>query len=244
MTDPRIEKWLHWFEKGVSNDIYGMHLRRFAWDRMAEIAKANPAVGKTESYYWEFQFETYAGTQAAVVRRQTDAYDSQVASLGRIIHEMSETPDILSRSWWVGLWGRRGRDEEKERWKSTAEKAWNENYAGHVGEHFDPKIALADLAELLAGAEKVRCYVDQHIAHFDASTIPRESGSPEVPPPEAPKGSIPTLSEVHEAIDLVGRMFQKYGNLLTAASWVDLTPVLQHDWEAVFRVPWIEPATR
>lgn len=29
----------------------------------------------------------------------------------------------------------------------------------------------------------------------------------------------------------MGRLFQKYGNLLTAASWVDLTPVPQHDWE-------------
>jgi hypothetical protein len=51
-----------------------------------------------------------------------------------------------------------------------------------------------------------------------------------------------TLNDVHDAIDLMGRLFQKYGNLLTAASWVDLTPVLQHDWEAVFRVPWIQDA--
>jgi hypothetical protein len=39
---------------------------------------------------------------------------------------------------------------------------------------------------------------------------------------------------------LVGELFTKYGNLLTAASWHDLTPTLQHNWEAVFQIPWIE----
>lgn len=241
MTDQRIEKWRHWLEKGISNDVYGMNLRRFVWKRIEEIAKANPAVGGTESYFWEFHFETYAGFQAVAVRRQSDAYDDQVASLGRLVYEISQTPEILTREWWIGLWGRDGDDEDREHWKCVAEEAWDDHYAGEVVEHFDPAIARADLERLQEGVEKVRRYVDQHVAHFDAKTIPRPTGQPnEIVPPEAPKGTIPTLNEVHDAIDLIGELFKKYGNLLTAASWVELVPALQHDWEKIFRVPWIE----
>jgi hypothetical protein len=39
--------------------------------------------------------------------------------------------------------------------------------------------------------------------------------------------------------DVVGHLFKKYGNLLTAADWVYLEPIPQHDWLAIFRVPWI-----
>jgi hypothetical protein len=46
---------------------------------------------------------------------------------------------------------------------------------------------------------------------------------------EARRGSNLTPNEVHDAIDLIARLFRKYGNLLTAASSVDLTPTLQHD---------------
>jgi hypothetical protein len=71
--------------------------------------------------------------------------------------------------------------------------------------------------------------------------IPSGEGPPTAAPPDAPtrRGSNLTLSEVHDAIDLIGRLFQRYGNALTAASWVALTPALQHDWETVFRIPWI-----
>jgi hypothetical protein len=244
VTDDRIEKWRHWLERGISNDVYGMNLRRFAWKRIEEIARANPAVGKTESYYWEFQFDTYASTQAIAVRRQSDTYDGQVASLGRLIYEISETPGILTREWWIGLWGQGDGhdDEDRAHWKRIAEKAWDDQYAGEVGKHFDSSIARADLEKLQEGVEKVRRYVDQHVAHFDARTIPRPTGQPdEVVPPAAPKGTIPTLNEVHDAIDLIGELFKKYGNLLTAASWVELVPALQHDWERIFRVSWIQP---
>jgi hypothetical protein len=242
LTDHRIEKWRHWLEKGISNDIYGMNLRRFAWKRMEEIARANETLSATESYFWEFQFEIYAATQAVAVRRQTDAYDNQVASLGRLIQEIRETPEIVTREWWIGLWGQdETRPVEKELIQEEAGRAWDEHYAGNVGEHFDPEIAKADLKKLLEGAEKVRAYVDSHVAHFDAQTIPRPTGQPEVVPSEAPapKGGIPTLNEVHDAIDLIGDLFKQYGNLMTASSWVDLVPVLQHDWERVFRIQWL-----
>ena len=42
---------------------------------------------------------------------------------------------------------------------------------------------------------------------------------------------------------MIGELFKKYFNLLTASSYVFLVPVLQHDWLAAFRVPWMKPGT-
>lgn len=40
-------------------------------------------------------------------------------------------------------------------------------------------------------------------------------------------------------IDVIGELFKRYYNLLTASSYVMLEPVIQHDWLAAFRVPWM-----
>jgi hypothetical protein len=242
MADPRIEKWRRWFEQGITNDIYTMHLERFAWKRMEEIVNGNSAVKGTESYLWEFLFNTYAKTQAIAVRRQADT-DDQVASLGRLILEVGETPTLLTRDWWLSLWSEDG-DGDDPYWQRVAEDAWAEHYAGEVGDHLDPAIAAIDLVELREGSQTVKEYVDRNVAHLDARMISSSDGPPTATPPDAPtrRGSNLTLNEVHDAIDLIGRLFQKYGHLLTAASWAELTPVLQHDWEAVFRIPWIRDA--
>jgi len=237
MTDTRIEKWARWFERGITDDIYTMHLERFAWKRMEAIVNDNPALKGTESYLWEFLFNIYAKTQAVAVRRQADI-DDQAASLGRLILEVSETPELLTQSWWLGLWTR---SQDDPHWQRVAETAWAEQYAGEVGDHLDPAIPTIDLAELRDRSQKVKDYVDRNVAHLDARMIVSDEEPPTATPPDAPtrRGGNLTLNEVHDAIDLIGRLFQKYGNLLTAASWVELTPVLQHDWEAVFRMPWI-----
>lgn len=99
-------------------------------------------------------------------------------------------------------------------WRQVAEKTWADQFGGAVGDCLDSAIPQADLT----GA-----------------------------PPEAPTTTgekLPTLDDVHDAIDLIGDLFKRYGNLPTAAAWVDLTPALQHDWEAVLRVPWIKKKQR
>jgi DNA-binding CsgD family transcriptional regulator len=45
---------------------------------------------------------------------------------------------------------------------------WVTQWGGDVGEHLDPAIPAADLAELMTGAGKMAGYVDEHIAHADA----------------------------------------------------------------------------
>jgi hypothetical protein len=120
-------------------------------------------------------------------------------------------------------------DERRQRDRPcVANRGFDEQFAGQVGDHFDPAIAEADLQLLAANAKAVRRYVDQHVAHADAR----------------PTAGLPTFAELDAAIDTIGKLFQKYANLLTASSWPILVPAIQHDWLAPFRVPWINPHTR
>ena len=86
----------------------------------------------------------------------------------------------------------------------------------------------ADLAALTQGASKVRAYVDERVAHSDSR----------------PSQDFPTFDDLHGAMDQIGKLFTKYALLLTAAGYVDLVPVIQHDWMAVFRQPWMPPPRR
>ena len=106
---------------------------------------------------------------------------------------------------------------------AVAEKAFTDQWAGNVGTHLDPTIPKADLADLGSKSEAVTRYVDQHLAHSDAK----------------PRSAIPTFGDLDTTVDLLGRLFRKYGNLLTAAMYPSLVPVHQDDWLAIFRQPWI-----
>jgi hypothetical protein len=240
-VDDRIKEWRRWLEEVISDDVYRMHLERATFERIGEIAGANPKLRETKSYFWDFLFRTYSKNQAVAVRRQADTRP-HVATLGRIIHEIAAQPDLITREFWVGLWGSpENPPDEREHMKGVGEKAWDEHYGGETGDYLDPSIPGGDLAKLRHGSRRVKDYVDRNVAHLDARMVPK-AGQREAKPPGAPtkKGGDLQLGEVHDGIDLVGSLFTKYGNLLTASTWVDLTPTLQHNWEAVFHFPWIE----
>jgi hypothetical protein len=98
-------------------------------------------------------------------------------------------------------------------------------WAGTVGDHLDPAIVQADLDGLRSGATRlVRHYVNKEVAHHD------EKGAV----------TIPTFADLDEAIDNLGTLLTRYGTLLTGSNLAVPEPVVQYDWEAPFRQPWIE----
>lgn len=81
----------------------------------------------------------------------------------------------------------------------------------------------ADRSELDQVVAPVKAYVDQRLAHMDRATAqPALTGR-----------------QIHDAVAVLQRLFGKYEHALTGAHTPDLEPVIQSDWEAVFRVPWL-----
>lgn len=219
--DQQIEKWTRWCDGPIKSDVLGMHLHRDTWREVSKIIEDNGQL--PESYWWEFMRDTYAASQAVAVRRQADTH-RDVASLGKLVQEIRDNSAKITREFWIGLW-----DTSDPLMRSDAERGWTAQYAGTVGTHLDPSIPVEDFDSLTDAASRVKEYVDEHVAHADASA--------------APANVTLTLKEVHDTIDAIGYLFKKYHNLLTAASFLSLVPAIQHDWQAVFRVPWIRLPT-
>ena len=231
MTDQRIAKWTGWIDGTIRSNVMTMHLQRDAYRKVSEMLTAN-ADKLPESYWWGFMRDTYATTQAVAVRRQADTH-RDVASLGKVIEEVRDDARRITRDFWLGLW--REPDDppynpdnmHDKLMRLQAERGWTDQYAGSVDDHLDPAIPAADFDRLRDIAAKVTGFVDQHVAHADAAVV---SANVTV-----------TLDDVHEAVEVIGDLFGKYYNLLTGSFFIGYVPVIQYDWMAAFRVPWMPP---
>ena len=87
----------------------------------------------------------------------------------------------------------------------------------------DPAKVRDDIDRLKVAAAATKKYTNNYIAHLDRQ--------PTVP--------VPTLTEIEQAIDLIGELLQKYTLLLTGAD-LELGIKVLFDWTAVFTVPWLD----
>ena len=81
-----------------------------------------------------------------------------------------------------------------------------------------------DIQRLTDATEGLKGYVDRYIAHAQSEAVP--------------KAVTLKVLDLHDAIDVIGEVFGRYYSLFTAATLVELTPVIQHDWKAIFRKLW------
>jgi hypothetical protein len=120
------------------------------------------------------------------VRRQADLHPD-VASLGKLLSEVSEDAKQLTPEWWIGLWDI---EEDDGNLRALARRQWDDEFGGEVGTHLDPAIPATDLERLVKGSEAVKKHVDKHIAHSeDPGPKPKDPGSTQ--PEREPKSYVP-----------------------------------------------------
>jgi hypothetical protein len=218
MPDARIERWTAWIDGSIKNEFLTMHLHRYAWQETVRLVEDNTEL--PESYWWEFMYETYAITQAAAIRRQVDVR-GDAGSLLRFLMEVEKGAAAITRAYWVDvLWAAEDRID-----RMMAGRQWDQHFGGNVGDHLDPDIPRADAAALRSAGEDVKKYVDENVAHLSADPV---SAAVTL-----------TVGDVHHAMDTCAELFRRYHSLFTASTLATLTPILQHDFFAVFRQPWM-----
>lgn len=221
MPDPiasEVAKWRSWIEGPIRTDVVSMHFKRMMWREVNAMLEANPPVAESPSAFWDFLWDNYATAQAIAIRRQADVR-RDTCSLGRLITEMSGRADRLTREYYVSLLGERIDDELMVQWMN---RGFDRLADG--ADRLDPKVCAQDLKSLRDSAREVIAYVDEHVAH-DAV--------------EPTAADMPTYGDIHRAIDAIGEVFNKYSVALTGGWWHTLEPVIQGDWQAIFRLPWI-----
>jgi hypothetical protein len=210
MTNSRLDKWHRWLDGRILDEINGMGFMRVVYRNVTEIVTENDDL--PNSAFWDYFRETYAISQSIAVRRQAES-SSRVHTLGRLIREIADSPDAVTR----GSWLARGRSE--------LDAGGFDRYASADGSQLDPAIPVADLTRLEVAATDVKKYVDQYVAHSDAR-------------PE-PVGL--TFPDLESAMDVVGGLYRRYSMILAAEDRA-VEVLLDPSWLAIFRQPWLTDA--
>ena len=203
--------WKHWIGQ-LTNAVTTVMVYREIRGMMVAAIDANSTIPNTLAM--DFLAGTYSQSQAVAVRRLVDSHPN-VVSLTRLLKSIEANPQLITREWWIGQ-----HDPLDHR---VAAQEWDANFGGTVRDHVDPQIVASDLRDLLAEADKVKTLVNKVVGH-------REESYP---------GPPVTQGEINAALDIIGRLFQKYYRLVLVATWFRLTPPGLKRVMRTFSVPWV-----
>ena len=225
MIDDRFNKWNKWVDV-IYLEITKLSRNRNIFLEVHDIINNNPKIQKPSSFY-EFLGSVYAVSALMGLRRQVKI-DEDSISFARLLKEICDTPEILSRNRFFAQY--KGSTVEKiaKLMGSTVEKYESRNYdqfAGKTGDYVNPELIKLDLKELKSKAQKCEKYADQRVAHFDKKEI----------------SNIPTFTDLDNCIDFLEKLMKKYYLLFRASHLNSILPVSQdkYDWKAIFKEVWI-----
>lgn len=216
--NPTWQKWAEWLGDDpkpgtIYKDVLDMRAARRVWEGFQTIVGVAPEDARQYGTFHSWVNGNYIRSQGSAVRRQVDV-DDDVVSLGRLLDRIAKSPRVLSR------------DRYLAELHPTTPDLGNEFFDALVApgaKALDAATPLADLERLREGTDKVRSWVSNEVAHYNAKTGQFSEGL--------------TFGDVHQAMDLVFEIFNRYNQLIygrTVAGSVSMPP-----WEAVFRVAWI-----
>lgn len=211
--DNRLNKWNKWLDV-IYLEIRSLSVNRNIFWEVQNVIKNNPKIQKPSSFY-EFLGSTYVISALMGVRRQIKINKDSIISFAKLLKEIFDTPEILSRDRFVALY--KG---------SAVEHLANrhfDKFAGKVGSHVDPDLIRLSLEELNIKARKCEKFADQRIAHFDKRA----------------SKNIPTFKDLDDCIDFLEELIKMCYLLFRAISLTSILPVYQYDWKAIFREPWL-----
>lgn len=184
------------------------------YNEVGDLTRANKEL--PPSHFFTFVSETYAQTQAVGVRRQVET-STRVISLATLLTEMAGDAERLSRKFYVSMYDEHLRD--------LADPDFDRLTGNADADHIPASVIQGHLDAIRAATQPIADYVNRHLAHRDRD----------------PLDTLPTFIELNSAIDTIGEAFNECSLMLNASSWATLEAVMQYDWLAVFRVPWIPP---
>jgi len=210
--DTQLKKWICWL-KVVHDDVQQLLINRnIFWD-VQEIIKNNPDLHKPSSFY-SYLGDTYVAYVSIGIRRQVKV-SKQSISFARLLSEIIETPSVLSREYYRGLY--KGSVVE-----DLADQHFD-RFSGSGKACISGDMVRADLEELNLAASKVEDFADKRIAHHDKC-------KPKV---------LPKFNEVDDCLDALDRLYVKYHLVFHASFMESLMPTYQYDWKEIFEIPWL-----
>lgn len=205
-------RWVRWWRL-LFDDIKTIAHHRDLYRRVTAMVEANQALHVPSPFY-DWMQRAYVMGQASAIRRMVD-WDWRTISLIRLIEEMADHPEVLSRRRYVGHY--RGHLPAK---------------FGHM--HFDrltrPGADRVDRRtiqrhrqELLEAHRRLRLFVNKHVAHRARHPMRR----------------LPTHAELDRCVDVLEGLGKEF-SLILKAEGTDVVPIMFYGWDKPFHVAWIK----
>jgi hypothetical protein len=208
----RYDKWRKWFDE-IRLDIQSLLTMRHVYDELSGIIKKNPRIQRPSIFY-DFLVTVYASSAVIGVRRQIKNKKDSI-SIARLLDEMRQTPEAISRTGYKALHGgaAEGVDDGKF-----------DEFAGEGNPFVSADLIEADLKKLKSLALKCEDYADRKVAHIDKGGV------------KAP----PTYSDLNMCIGYMEFLLLKYQLLFRKDFTHSFMPVIQGDWKEIFKEPWLQ----
>ncbi|MGE0815972.1 MAG: hypothetical protein AB7O28_06140 [Vicinamibacterales bacterium] len=214
--DDIFERWKERFERVQLELTHLFEMRRKFRDIEAMFTE-NARLNATGSQAWDWLLTLWGRDAVMAIRRELDD-DTNVISLGTLLDEMAERPDVVTRRRYLAfipadkLWLVEANDREFTR------RGVIRPTADPLDDYLDPAVVRADREGLESAAEPVLEYANQMVAHRTPA-----------------KSLAVRVKDIHRALDAMEPVLQKYFVLMEGRSLVQLEPAnLGDDWKDVF----------
>jgi len=214
------KKWRRWLQ-AIGRDIGWLLTSHDVFLAIQEAFKKNKDIRQpTLVYRWITS--NYAAQVSTGVRRLVDK-DTRTVSLYRLLQDISEHPDVITRRYFVE---RHIRGSPKEEQADEAELGHHDcdRFTRKGSDEVNKSKLSADQRRLRRDTRRIGTFVDKWIAHRDA---------------DQRRFSVPTYADVGEALRDIDQICCEYALLLTGSDMTTWKPVLQYDWREPLRHPWI-----
>jgi AbiU2 len=209
--DPKLEKWLRWIEV-IKSEITDLVVTNHIFHETQKLIANNSKLPTSNDFYGYLRY-TYVTHVVMGLRRQIKVKPESI-SMSRLLCEVSENPQILSRAHFVSLYVG---SEHASHANDDFDK-----FATPDATHINADLVKKDLEEFKRAVKKCECLSDRRIAHRDTRAVDE-----------------PTYDDIEQCICLLDKLYSKYYLLFRASSMHPLLPAWQYDWKEVFRTPWI-----
>jgi hypothetical protein len=210
--DPKLTKWIEWL-KLINEEITQLVIAKDIFWSVQELIEKNKDIQKPSSFY-EYLADTYIAFIVMGIRRQIKN-DQQSISFVRLLSEIADQPQIISRKYFKSLY--KGSAVE-----FLADNDFNQFCKNHGDKSISQEMVTNDICHLREVARVLEDFADKMVAHLDKK-------KPKV---------IPSFQNVNEAIDFLDKLYIKYHLMVHAGSMGTLMPVYQYDWQQIFDYPW------
>lgn len=186
-----------------------------------KIIKANPSLLE-DGVFIDWMTTVYVGDALMGIRRQLDL-DNDSISLVRLLREVKQYPEVLSRDRYIKLHAETPVPDGLESYFGQKANRNFDKCSEPDKAHIDPSLVEVDLTQLKNSTKRLKRFANKRIAHFDRNKFKDP----------------PTFSELYESLDLIEQILKKYLLFLHGGTYIRISPTIIPNWTAIFRQPWI-----